>query len=164
MKRSEFVRKAPMARGSAGMARSAVGRKAAPRSKGLGQRLAEALGLVRKAVPKEPTLLRSEAHRRNVAALPCFATGLIGLSQCAHANFSKGLSLKACDSLSFPLSQAAHEFHDQSGIDRNERRRLELVYVDRTRAELIARNQWSPEIEAFYQRAIEPMKQAVCDA
>jgi hypothetical protein len=159
MIRSSITRKTPLARGSQMKAR-----RREPRAKGLGQILAEALGLVRKVVPKEPTVLRSKQHRRNVAALPCLVTGLEGSSQCAHANFSKGGAMKACDTLCFPLSPAAHEFHDRSGINRDERRRLELIYVDRTRAELIARNQWTPQIESFYQRAIEPMKQVVGDA
>lgn len=105
------------------------------------------------------TRWRSEKHRRNVASLACVACGHPGPSQCAHANFGKGFGVKADDSMTFPLCALCHAVHDQSGILKARRRRLEVVYVDATRAELIARSLWTPETEAAYRRAYEPMKQ-----
>jgi hypothetical protein len=104
--------------------------------------------------------LRSEKHRRNVASLDCVVCGRQGPSQCAHANFGKGLSLKACDSQTFAACPQCHQFHDQSGINRDKRRQLEALYVERTRAELIARGLWTPQLEAAYQHAYPSMKRA----
>ncbi|OYV49303.1 MAG: hypothetical protein B7X10_02010 [Burkholderiales bacterium 21-58-4] len=64
--------------------------------------------------------LRSEKHRRNVAALPCVVTGRPGPSQCAHVNFGKGMGLKVCDSLCFPLSPEAHREHYADEVPNNE--------------------------------------------
>lgn len=101
--------------------------------------------------------LRSEKHRRNVAGLDCVICGRHGPSQCAHANFNKGLSLKSCDSQTFAACPQCHQFHDQGGIERDKRRKLEVLYVDRTRAELIARSLWAPEIEKAYRAAYPAM-------
>lgn len=106
------------------------------------------------------TRLRSEKHRRHVAMLACACCGRPGPSQAAHANFGKGMGLKACDSQCFPLCPDCHRNHDQGGIPKEQRRALEVVYVDSTRAELVSRSLWTPEIEAAYRRAYEPMKQA----
>lgn len=105
---------------------------------------------------------RSEKHRRNVAALPCLRCGIEGRGQCAHANFSKGLSLKASDAIVMSLCYSCHALHDSGGIygSKEARWAQEVVYVDRTRAELIARGQWSPEIEKAYRAAYEPMRRA----
>jgi len=103
---------------------------------------------------------RSEKHRRNVASLACVICGREGHTQCAHANFGKGLGLKASDAMTFAACVPCHRFHDTSGIQKHMRRQLEVVYVDRTRAELIALNLWTPEVEAAYRRAYGPMKEA----
>ena len=124
---------------------------------GLAQRVAQSLGRAIQHARGESSVLRSETHRRNVAALPCVATGKPGPSQCAHVNFGKGMGLKSCDSLCFPLSPEAHRAHDQGGMPRQQRLRLEWEYADATRAELIRRNQWRPEVEAAYQKAIVPL-------
>ena len=47
--------------------------------------------------------VRSESHRRAVAALPCFNCGVEGYSQAAHADEGKGLGLKSCDLTCYPL-------------------------------------------------------------
>jgi transcription elongation factor Elf1 len=104
--------------------------------------------------------LRSEKHRRNVASLDCVVCGRQGPSQCAHANFGKGLSLKACDSQTFAACPYCHQIHDQSGIEKQKRRALEVVYVDRTRDQLIERGLWTPEIERHYRAAYTPMRRA----
>ncbi len=129
------------------------------KGKGLAQRIAESLGRAIQHARGEPNLLRSEAHRRNVAALGCLITGKP--AQACHINFGKGMGLKACDSLCFPLSPELHREHDQGGIPRLERIRREWEYVDQTRAQLIRRNQWPAEIEAAYQRAIVPLARVV---
>lgn len=104
--------------------------------------------------------LRSEKHRRNVAALGCLLCG--APAQCAHANFGKGLSLKACDSQTFPLCPPHHTLHDSGAIygSKQARRIQEVIYVDKTRAELISRSLWTSEIETAYRLAYEPMKRA----
>lgn len=113
---------------------------------------------------------RNEQHRRNVAALPCAACHIEGLSQAAHVNASvagKGLGMKAPDVLTFPLCcdrpgvRGCHSLHDQGGIPRMERIRREWEYVDQTRAQLIRRNQWPAEVEAAYQKAIAPLARVV---
>jgi hypothetical protein len=130
------------------------------RTIGLGYAVALALGRVRKPVPKESTLFRSLAHRKNVAALPCMACQRSGC-QAAHANYGKGGALKVCDSLTFPLCPDCHREHDQGGIPKQVRRRREVAYVYRTRDALIARGLWSPAVEEAFQRAYEPMKRAI---
>lgn len=129
--------------------------------KGLAQRIAEVLGTAVKHSPKEKSLLRNEQHRRNVAALPCAATGRPGPNQCAHANFGKGMGIKTCDSLCFPLSPEAHRKHDQGGLPWKERVRREWEYADYTRSMLIRRGQWTPDIEVHYQRAIQPFSRVI---
>lgn len=104
---------------------------------------------------------RSEKHRRNVAAMNCIICGRYGPSQCAHINFSKGLSLKADDSLTFPACPDCHRNHDAGGMPREIRWKREWEFADATRAQLIRRNQWPAEIEAHYQRAIEPLRRVV---
>ena len=104
---------------------------------------------------------RSEKHRRLVASLACAVCGRHSRSQCAHINFSKGLALKADDSLTFPACPSCHASHDQGGIPRIERIRREWEYVDQTRALLIRRNQWTAEVEAAYQKAIQPLARMV---
>lgn len=104
---------------------------------------------------------RSEKHRRLVASLPCVVTGKPGPNQCGHANFGKGMSTKVCDSLTFPISPDAHRYHDQGGMSREDRWRREWEYVDATRALMIQQNLWSPEAEAAYKIAIQPLARVV---
>lgn len=105
---------------------------------------------------------RSEQHRRNVAALGCACCGKSGPSQCAHANATKGMGQKVCDSLTFPACPDCHRAHDQGGVlTKAERWRREWEYVDATRAQLIRRNQWSAEVEIAYQKAIVPLARVV---
>ncbi|WP_254598927.1 hypothetical protein [Achromobacter denitrificans] len=65
-------------------------------------------------------------------------------------NITKGASLKACDSLCFPLSPELHRLHDQGGVPRAERWKRECEYVDATRAALIQKGQWPAEVELHY--------------
>lgn len=136
-------------------------KKSAPkkRAPGLAQRVAESVGRALKHVRGESNLLRSESHRRNVAALGCLITGQP--AQACHVNFGKGMGLKACDSLCFPLSPALHALHDQGGMTRADRHRKEWEYVDATRALLMQKGQWSAEVERHYQLAIEPLARVV---
>lgn len=106
------------------------------------------------------TRLRSEQHRRNVSQLACVCCGRPGPSQVAHANFGKGMGIKACDSQTFPMCPDCHRHHDTGGIPKETRRKLEVIYVDRCRAELIARSLWTPDVEAAYRRAYPAMKAA----
>ena len=93
-----------------------------------------------RAVPKEEPL-RSESYRRYVALQECFACGVTGYSQAAHANNGKGLSIKSDDRTCFPLcsprpfSMGCHTMHDLSiEMTRDERRAIEVVYVERMQA------------------------------
>lgn len=129
------------------------------KGKGLAQRIADSLGRAIQHARGESNLLRSEAHRRNVSALGCLITGKP--AQACHVNFGKGMGMKVCDSLCFPLSPELHREHDQGGIPRMERIRREWEYVDQTRAQLIRRNQWPAEVEQAYQKAIAPLARVV---
>jgi hypothetical protein len=79
--------------------------------------------------PKE-TVLRSEAYRRYVASQECFGCRLVGFSQAAHENMSKGMAQKACDTRLFPLCTVhfgvlgCHEEYDLAldGLTRAARR------------------------------------------
>lgn len=112
-------------------------------------------------LPKE-NRLRSEKHRRNVASLNCAVCGRHGPSQCAHANATKGIAIKSCDSLTFPLCPSCHRHHDtgERGT-RYERYKKEWELVDKTRAQLLLVDLWTREIEAHYQRAIKPIARYV---
>ena len=132
------------------------------RGPGLAQRVALEVGTAIKHLKGEAHLLRSEQHRRNVAALACVCCGKAGPSQCAHANATKGMGQKVCDSLTFPACPDCHRAHDQGGVPtKAERWRREWEYVDATRAQLIRRNQWPAEVEAAYQVAIVPLARVV---
>lgn len=138
---------------------------------GLAQRVAQSVGTAIKHNKGESSLLRSEEHRKNVAALPCAVCGIVGFSQAAHANAGvagKGLALKNCDSLTFPLCcdrpgvRGCHSLHDQGGIYTKEERPLrEWEHIDATRAALIQQNKWSADIESAYQVAIQPLARVV---
>ena len=154
--RKALERKTPL------QAKKALQRSREKKGKGLAQRIAESLGKAIQHARGESNLLRSEQHRRNVAALACVSCRRIGPSQCAHANATKGAGMKVCDSLTFPLCPDCHRAHDQGGVyTKTERWLKEWEYADATRADLIRRNQWSAEIEAHYQRAIEPLARVV---
>lgn len=93
--------------------------------------------------PKVETV-RSDAYKRLVAALPCIQCGVWGLSQCAHANYGRGLGQKASDLETFALcctrpgETGCHVRHDQLiGITLETRREREKLYVRRTQAMLI---------------------------
>lgn len=135
-------------------------RRREKKGRGLAQRIAESLGRAIKHARGESNLLRSEQHRKNVAALGCLITGKP--AQACHVNFDKGMGLKVCDSLCFPLCPELHREHDQGGgMPRLERIKREWEYVDCTRALLIRRGQWPASIEAHYQKAIVPLVRMV---
>lgn len=132
------MRRSPMPHGTSTLKRTPWVHHAPKKGAGLAQRIAESLGRAIKHVRGESNLLRDEQHRRNVAALPCAVTDRPGPNQCAHVNFGKGMGLKVCDSLCFPLSPDDHREHDQGGnMTKQERWRREWEYVDATRALLI---------------------------
>lgn len=89
-----------------------------------------------KPVPKVKPV-RSEAYRRLVAELPCISCGMPGPSQCAHANYGKGMGTKASDTESFPLCPECHRMLDQGGVyDKETRRALEQKWVAETKQAL----------------------------
>ncbi|WP_373743825.1 hypothetical protein [Achromobacter insuavis] len=152
-------RSKPMKRGQPLRARSPMKRAKPSRGECLGHKVVKALGGGRPAARKEASLLRSETHRRNVAALGCLITGKP--AQACHPNFDKGGGMKACDSLCFPLCPDLHRAHDQGGIPKDERRRREFNYANWAREELISRGLWTTTIERHFQRAIAPLKRLV---
>jgi hypothetical protein len=96
------------------------------------------------AAPKEAPL-RSESYRRYVASQRCFACGIEGFSQCAHANSGKGLGIKTCDSRTFPLCAphfgliGCHQMHDLClDVSLEERRENEARYVERMQQQAVA--------------------------
>jgi len=90
--------------------------------------------------------LRSEQYRRYVASFPCFRCGLVGSSQCAHANMGKGMGVKVCDRRTFPLCFPCHSDLDNSrGMTREQRRALEEQFVERMQAQ--ARADRRPEFK-----------------
>jgi hypothetical protein len=84
--------------------------------------------------------LRSQAYRRWVASLPCIACGIVGYSQCAHAN-GGGMGTKDSDLRTFALCctrpghMGCHMQFDLC-IDMTQAQRRELTedYVSRTQA------------------------------
>lgn len=136
-------------------------RQRSKRGPGLAQRVAESAGTAIRHKHSEIEVLRSEEHRRNVAALDCVVCGRAGPSQCAHVNFGKGAGLKQCDSLTFPACPDCHREHDQGGMPRAERWQREWHYVDSTRAELLRFNLWLRSVERAYQKAIQPLSRMV---
>lgn len=92
-----------MIRNSTLQRKTPMKRAKADRNEGLGRKVEIVMGFYRPPGHKLPTLLRSEQHRRNVAALSCACCGRRGPNQAAHANITKGMGLKACDRLTFPL-------------------------------------------------------------
>ena len=106
--------------------------------------------------------MRSEKHRRNVASLNCAICGRHGPSQCAHVNATKGIGIKACDSLTFPACPDCHREHDTGRRgEKIEWWTKEWELVDYTRAQLLRLNLWTKEIEEHYKRAIEPIARFV---
>lgn len=96
-------------------------------------------------------ILRSESYRRFVASHACFDCGVTGYSQCAHENEGKGLSMKVCDTRTFPLCGprfrivGCHQAFDLGlGLDRDERREQGRQWVLRMHA--LARAANRPEI------------------
>lgn len=105
---------------------------------------------------------RSEKHRRLVASLDCVICGKHAPSQCAHANYGKGLGLKTSDALTFPACPSCHSQHDQGAVwSKQERALKEWEYIDQTRANLLRRHLWSAETEQEYQKAIQPVARFV---
>lgn len=100
------------------------------------------------------TRLRSEKHRRNVSKLSCIGCGRDGPCQVAHANYGKGMGLKACDSQTFPMCPDCHRYHDTGGIPKETRRNLEVAYVSHTRSELIDLGLWPDEVEQAHKKSV----------
>lgn len=89
---------------------------------------------------KQPTY-RSEPYRRYVASHECFGCGIEGFSQCAHEEQGKGGAIKSDDRRSFPLCctrpgvMGCHYEHTHLiGMRRDDRRELEVQYVERMQA------------------------------
>ena len=102
--------------------------------------------------------VRSEAYRRAVAGLRCIHCGVLGYSQCAHANTGKGASIKACDLQSFPLCtvhpgpdgtlvQGCHERFDQGALfSKLVRRDLEQAWIADTQRKIYSMGLWPQKL------------------
>ena len=98
--------------------------------------------------------VRSEAYRRLVAALPCAMCGRPGPSQAAHPNTGKGLALKACDLLAFPLCAdrpgeiGCHMLFDQGAMfDKLARRVAEVRWGRQTQERIMFEGSWPAGLE-----------------
>lgn len=81
----------------------------------------------------KPLTFRSEKLRRAVAELPCVCCGRVGLTQAAHGNQGKGMSIKASDAMIAALCTECHAALDQGGIlPKAERRAFELEMIAKT--------------------------------
>lgn len=134
LRRTPFKRPVPPAR----PARQWTGALPSPRPVAL--RLVPVSGVVVPIQKEAP--LRDEAYRRYTVTFPCMACNLAGLSQAAHPNFGKGLSLKTDDRLCFPLCGPSplrvgcHTQHDLCiDMNRDERREREAGYIARMQAQ-----------------------------
>lgn len=107
-------------------------------------------GKARMVVPlPKAELVRSEAYRRLVAAMPCALCHKPGPSQAAHADFGKGLSLKADDRTCFPLCADApgrNGCHTSVGsmglMGKQERREFEIAAAYATATAIYVSGQW----------------------
>ncbi|GER21275.1 hypothetical protein [Variovorax boronicumulans] len=99
------------------------------------------------SVPKTE-IVRSEAYRRLVAAMPCIACGC-GPCQAAHPNTDKGMAMKTDDRLCFPLCgpqpgrPGCHALFDQGAMfSKAARRAIEPAWGADTRRRILANGQW----------------------
>lgn len=93
-------------------------------------------------------IVRSEAYRRLVAAMPCIACGC-GPCQAAHPNTDKGMAMKTDDRLCFPLCgpqpgrPGCHALFDQGAMfSKAARRAIEPAWGADTRRRILANQQW----------------------
>jgi hypothetical protein len=153
-----FQRKAPPRREPKQTSYVARPREQACRIEGLEARMSV-------PVPKRE-VLRSEAYRRLVAALPCINCGAWGRSQAAHPNTDKGMGMKTDDRLCFPLcgpsfsEPGCHAAFDQGALMSKEARRLvEPRWGAQTRQAIEAQRLWPknlPRITDERETAGEP--------
>lgn len=106
------------------------------------------------SVPKTE-IVRSEAYRRLVAAMPCIACGC-GPCQAAHPNTDKGMSMKTDDRLCFPLCgpqpgrPGCHALFDQGAMfTKAARRAIEPAWGADTRRRIIANGQWPQRLPHY---------------
>ncbi|WP_409884455.1 hypothetical protein [Acidovorax sp.] len=98
--------------------------------------------------------VRCKPYLRAVAGLRCIHCGVLGYSQCAHANTGKGASIKVSDLDSFPLCtvhpgpdgtlvQGCHERFDQGALfSKAVRRELEPAWAADTQRRILAMGLW----------------------
>ena len=92
---------------------------------------------------------RSEPYRRWVASLPCIHCGREGISQAAHSDTGKGMSIKSCDSTCIPLCAdipgrwGCHQMFGASGdMIQAHRRHLETAYMLAVQKRAKAEGKW----------------------
>jgi len=99
-------------------------------------------------------VVRCKPYLRAVAGLRCIHCGVLGYSQCAHANTGKGAGTKVCDLQSFPLCtvhpgpdgtlvQGCHERFDQGALfSKAVRRLLEPAWIADTQRKVFTMGLW----------------------
>lgn len=94
------------------------------------------------ASPKDD-ILRSKRYLQRVAALPCFNCGIEGISQAAHADEGKGMSIKTSDDTCYPLCGTTpgnpgchHRIGTAGMFTKDERRRFEKLAAEDTKQKL----------------------------
>ena len=106
--------------------------------------------------------VRDPGYLRLVASLPCVWCGRQGPSQAAHANRGKGMGIKASDAQTFPLcatrpmALGCHDLFDQGSVPREERRRLEVLWAERTRTQLRQIAEQDESVRRIVVRSIGP--------
>ena len=95
------------------------------------------------------SVVRSEAYRRLVAAMPCIICGISSYSQAAHPNFGKGGGIKTDDRFCFaaccdrPGVRGCHPKLDQGALyAKEERRRLEVLWSQQTQDAIKKAGTW----------------------
>lgn len=104
------------------------------------------------ALPKEAPV-RHEGYRRLVAMLPCAHCGIVGSSQCAHSDLSKGAHIKSSDLTCYPACAdrpgvvGCHSMIGASGsMTRDQRRALEAQYARDTREIILLSGHWPADL------------------
>ena len=75
------------------------------------------------AVPKEGAI-EHKGYRRLVAGMSCIRCIKAPPSQCAHANYGKGMGFKTDDRMTFPMCPPCHTALDQGAAYTKEVRRV----------------------------------------
>lgn len=103
--------------------------------------------------PKE-NVVRSEAYRRLVAALPCSWCEREVPCQAAHPNHGKGMAIKTDDRRCFPLCPSCHADFDQgTTATRDAKRMLADVWGELARKAILSAGKWPAGLPRWKEEA-----------